>query len=164
MAKELYSHAEKIGVLLTKNNHKLVTAESCTGGWVSKIITDVPGSSVWFESGIITYSDESKMRCLGVSEDTLGFYGAVSKETVQEMIAGAIEHSGAQSAIAVTGVAGPGGGSTEKPVGTVWLGWQIVGNLVETQLLHLSGDRDEIREQTVAIALRCLIEAYENIE
>lgn len=132
----------------------LVTAESCTGGWIAKVLTDLPGSSAWFEGGVVAYSYEAKEALLGVQPQTLEQHGAVSQETVTEMVSGALARFGAGVAVAVTGIAGPGGGTGEKPVGTVWLGWKRRGGYAHTALCHFEGDREAVRRQTVARALR----------
>ena len=133
--------------------HMLVTAESCTGGWIAKCMTDVAGSSAWFDCGMVAYSYEAKQGLLGVRPQTLEQFGAVSRETVVEMVSGALVHSGATIAVAVTGIAGPGGGSEDKPVGTVWIGWKRRGGYAHAELFHFDGDRDAVRRQTVAAAL-----------
>lgn len=132
---------------------RLVTAESCTGGWIAKLVTDMPGSSAWFDAGLVTYSNEAKQRLLGVSAATLERFGAVSAETAREMLAGALACSAADVAVAVTGIAGPGGGTADKPVGTVWIGWQRRGAGATAQCFHFAGDRDAVRRQTVVAAL-----------
>ena len=135
----------------------VATAESCTGGLVAGAVTAVAGSSEWFERGFVTYSNDAKIEQLGVSRETLETYGAVSARTVEEMAAGARRASRADWAMAVTGVAGPGGGSVEKPVGTVWFGWAGPGGVAsEQRLLH--GDRATIRRESVRIALAGLID------
>lgn len=131
----------------------MVTAESCTGGWIAKCITDIAGSSRWFERGFVTYSNQAKMEMLGVAGSTLKQYGAVSEETVREMAAGALRHSQAQLAVAVSGIAGPGGGTPEKPLGTVWLAWQRQGQTCQTRLFHFDGGREAVRRQAVQKAL-----------
>ncbi|WNL44798.1 CinA family protein [Dyella sp. BiH032] len=131
----------------------LVTAESCTGGWIAKTLTDLPGSSAWFDAGVVTYSYEAKEALLGVNPRTLERTGAVSEETVLEMVSGALARFGAGVAVAVTGIAGPSGGTPEKPVGTVWIGWKRRGGYAHGRLFHFDGDREAIRRQTVAAAL-----------
>jgi len=131
----------------------LVTAESCTGGWIAKLVTDLPGSSAWFDAGLVTYSNEAKQHLLGVSSATLEQFGAVSAETAREMLAGALVHSTADVAVAVTGIAGPDGGTPDKPVGTIWIGWQRRGAEADTRCFHYVGNRDAVRRQTVAAAL-----------
>jgi nicotinamide-nucleotide amidase len=138
----------------------VATAESCTGGWIAKSVTDIAGSSQWFIEGFVTYSDESKQRRLGVPKFVLRTRGAVSEATVRAMAAGALERSGAQIAVAVTGIAGPGGAMPGKPVGTVWLGWaERRGRTihVDAQLRHFRGDRDAVRRKTVRAALEGLL-------
>ncbi len=136
------------------SHNMLVTAESCTGGWIAKVLTDLPGSSAWFEGGVVAYSYEAKEALLGVQPQTLEQHGAVSQETVTEMVSGALARFGAGVAVAVTGIAGPGGGTNDKAVGTVWLGWKRRGGYVHTALCHFEGDRDSVRRQTVARALK----------
>lgn len=131
----------------------LVTAESCTGGWIAKTLTDLPGSSAWFEAGVVTYSYEAKEALLGVNPRTLERTGAVSEETALEMVSGALARFGAGVAVAVTGIAGPSGGTPEKPVGTVWIGWKRRGGYAHARLFHFDGDREAVRRQTVAAAL-----------
>ena len=134
----------------------LVTAESCTGGWIAKAVTDVPGSSEWFDCGLAAYSYEAKQALLGVRPETLERFGAVSRETVLEMVSGALVHSGASLSVAVTGIAGPGGGTADKPVGTVWVAWKRRGGYAKAEVFHFDGDRDAVRQQTVDAALRGL--------
>jgi nicotinamide-nucleotide amidase len=135
-----------------------VTAESCTGGWIAKLITDVPGSSAWFERGFVTYSDIAKQEMLGVRETTLAAHGAVSAATVQEMALGALANSHAQVAVAVSGIAGPDGGSPEKPVGLVWLGWALEHGPAQCRRQVFPGDREAVRRQAVAAALQGLLD------
>ncbi len=151
--------AGRVGGLLSAHHQMLVTAESCTGGWIAKTITDVDGSSAWFDCGLAAYSYEAKQALLGVRAETLMKHGAVSEETVLEMVSGALVHSGASISVAVTGIAGPGGGTAEKPVGTVWIGWKRRGGYPRTQLFHFSGDRDAVRRHTVSAALQGLEQA-----
>ena len=153
---ELDALSRATGERLLAMRHMLVTAESCTGGWIAKCMTDVPGSSGWFDSGMAAYSYEAKQALLGVRPQTLEEFGAVSRETVVEMVSGALVHSGATIAVAVTGIAGPGGGSEDKPVGTVWIGWKRRGGYARAEIFHFEGDRDAVRRQTVAAALRGL--------
>lgn len=138
--------------LLTKKGWMLATAESCTGGMVAAACTDLAGSSTWFERGFVTYSNAAKTELLGVPNDLIETHGAVSEAVVRAMVEGALNHSRAQVAVAVTGVAGPTGGSAEKPVGTVWLGWNVQG-MVDTLCCHFAGDRAAVREATVLQAL-----------
>ena len=148
----------KVGALLRVNGQKLATAESCTGGWVAQCLTSIAGSSDWFERGFVTYSNEAKREMLGVEADTLLAHGAVSEATAAAMAAGALRHSHADWALAVTGIAGPSGGSKDKPVGTVCFGWAAFDGRVDTQTRHFSGDREAVRAQSVAHALAGLLE------
>ncbi len=150
--------AEALGARLLDARGMLVTAESCSGGWIAKTVTDVAGSSAWFDCGMVTYSYEAKQRLLGVRPQTLETFGAVSQETALEMVSGALANSGASLAVAVTGIAGPGGGSADKPVGSVWIGWKARGGYVRTELFGFDGDREAVRRQTVAAALRGLLD------
>lgn len=134
----------------------LVTAESCTGGWIAKIATDIAGASDWFDCGIVAYSYEAKQALLGVQPQTLEVHGAVSRQTAVEMVSGALANSGATLAVAVTGIAGPGGGGRDKPVGTVWIGWKRRGGYACTRCFRFQGDREAIRRQTVDAALHGL--------
>ncbi|MCI0667463.1 MAG: nicotinamide-nucleotide amidohydrolase family protein [Methylococcaceae bacterium] len=158
----LYSLAEEIGRKLLDNRHKLVTAESCTGGWVAKCVTDVAGSSQWFERGFVTYSNQAKIELLGVSELDLVRYGAVSRETVRQMAAGALTRSMAQFAVAVSGIAGPDGETEDKPVGTVWFAWQLAGQDCETAVHHFPGDRRAVREHAVEIVFKGILSVYDS--
>ncbi|MGR8934477.1 MAG: CinA family protein [Gammaproteobacteria bacterium] len=162
MAHDLYELAEQLGVLLRARGHKLALAESCTGGWIAQSVTSVPGSSQWFDRGFVTYSNASKVQMLGVGETTLQIHGAVSAATAVEMAAGALRHSDADVALAVTGIAGPDGGTAEKPVGLVFLAWQIKGRACQCREQHFGGNRQTIRLQTVRRALRCLLDEYGN--
>ncbi len=150
---DLACGAQAVARLLTARGLMLVTAESCTGGWIAKTLTDLPGSSVWFEAGVVAYSYEAKEALLGVNPNTLERTGAVSEETVTEMVSGALARFGAGVAVAVTGIAGPGGGTAEKPVGTVWVGWKRRGGYAQARLFHFAGGREAVRRQTVAEAL-----------
>lgn len=150
--------AEQVAEAARAHRQTLVTAESCTGGWIAKMLTDIPGSSGWFECGMAAYSYEAKQALLGVRPQTLETHGAVSRETVIEMVSGALVHSGATLAVAVTGIAGPGGGTEDKPVGTVWIAWKRRGGYPTAVTFHFDGDRDAVRRQTVAAALHGLAE------
>ena len=152
----LLALATALGIRLHESRHRLVTAESCTGGWIAKTVTDIAGSSEWFECGLAAYSYEAKQALLGVRPETLEHHGAVSRETVIEMVSGALSHTGATIAVAVTGIAGPAGGTDDKPVGTVWIGWKRRGGYPKAVLFHFDGDREAVRRQTVAAALRGL--------
>lgn len=153
---ELHGLAQALGERLRQSRDHLVTAESCTGGWIAKCVTDIAGSSDWFDCGMAAYSYEAKQALLGVRPQTLETHGAVSRETVIEMVSGALANSGASIAVAVTGIAGPGGGSADKPVGTVWIGWKRRGGYARAEIFHFDGDREAVRRQTVAAALRGL--------
>jgi nicotinamide-nucleotide amidase len=155
---ELQVLAESLGLRLGASRDRLVTAESCTGGWIAKTVTDIAGSSDWFDCGMVAYSYEAKQALLGVRPQTLETHGAVSRETVVEMVSGALVNSGASIAVAVTGIAGPGGGSDDKPVGSVWIGWKRRGGYARAEAFHFDGDRDQVRRQTVAAALKGLEE------
>jgi nicotinamide-nucleotide amidase len=149
--------AQQLGAAAQVQHHSLVTAESCTGGWIAKTLTDIAGSSAWFECGIAAYSYESKQALLGVRPETLEHHGAVSRETALEMVSGALVHSGATLAVAVTGIAGPTGGMPGKPVGTVWIAWKRRGGYPSAEIFHFDGDREAVRRQTVAAALKGLL-------
>ncbi len=149
----LIAQARAVSEALLARGQTMVTAESCTGGWIAKVLTDIAGSSAWFECGVVAYSYEAKEALLGVSPQTLERTGAVSQETVVEMVSGALARYGASVAVAVTGVAGPSGGTNDKPVGTVWIGWKRRGGYARAQLFHFDGDRESVRRQTVAAAL-----------
>src|SRR5207344_2856592 len=153
----LHGLAEQVGDLLRVNRLMLCTAESCTGGWIAKMITDIPGCSDWFDCGVAAYSYEAKQALLGVRAETLTQHGAVSRETVLEMVSGAMIASGASLAVAVTGIAGPTGGTQEKPVGEVWIGWKRRGRYPIARVFHFDGDREVVRRQTVAAALSGLL-------
>lgn len=145
--------AQAIGNRLHGKGIMLATAESCTGGWVGKVITDIVGSSGWYDRGFITYTNNAKKELLGVSTETLEAYGAVSEETVCEMATGAIKKSHADLALAITGIAGPGGATTKKPLGTVWLAWGNSDGYLHSEQHHFVGDREAVRRQAVACAL-----------
>jgi nicotinamide-nucleotide amidase len=140
---------------------RLVTAESCTGGWLAKAITDLAGSSTWFERGFVTYSNEAKIELLCVRQETLDMHGAVSEETAREMAAGALANSRADIAVAITGVAGPDGGTVDKPVGTVWIAW--AGRDGDTMAAHhaFDGSRNHVRGVAVIEALKGLVRFVE---
>ena len=155
---ELEALAAKLGALLLANGEKLATAESCTGGWVAQCLTAISGSSDWFERGFVTYSNEAKQEMLGVEPETLLKHGAVSETTASAMAAGALRHSHAHWALSITGIAGPAGGSLEKPVGSVCFGWVGPDGRVEVESCFFPGSREEIRSQSVAHALTGLLE------
>ena len=148
--------AAELGQQLQALKAQVTTAESCTGGGIAEAITRIAGSSAWFEAGFVTYSNQQKTRQLNVPEPLFAQVGAVSREVVEAMVRGAQQQSGAQFAVAVSGVAGPGGGSPSKPVGTVWLAWGA-GDEVSAECRYFPGDRDEVRRQTVVAALEGLI-------
>ena len=148
---------ESLAVTLIKKNKKLALAESCTGGWIAKVLTDLAGSSAWFERGFVTYSNEAKHEMLGVAETTLDRYGAVSQETVIEMAIGALKNSHADYSMSVSGIAGPGGGSADKPVGLVWFAWADKNDILLSEKQIFTGDRDAVREQAVSYALSKLL-------
>jgi nicotinamide-nucleotide amidase len=153
---QLQSHAFSARDCLRSRGWHLVTAESCTGGWIGKVLTDIAGSSAWYRGGAVVYSNALKESLLGVRSETLGSHGAVSRETADEMARGALLHLGGDVALAVTGIAGPDGGTPDKPVGTVWFGWawrSSSGVEVRTALETFAGDRDSVRRQSVARAL-----------
>ncbi len=151
----MVSNIAEIAEKLLNSRRKLVTAESCTGGMIAVSCTDLAGSSQWFERGFVTYSNDAKAESLGVPMDVITAQGAVSEPVVRAMALGAIAHSHAQVAVAVTGVAGPTGGSRSKPVGTVWFGF-VVDGICSTECQHFSGDRAAVRAATVAHALQRL--------
>ncbi len=147
----------RVADLMLNKGWLLATAESCTGGLISAACTDLAGSSNWFERGFVSYSNEAKSELLGVDAALIAAHGAVSEEVVRAMVQGAISHSKAQVAVAVTGVAGPTGGSRAKPVGTVWFGFMVDGQL-SSEVQHFDGDRAAVRSATVQHALRRLVE------
>nr|WP_257603889.1 nicotinamide-nucleotide amidohydrolase family protein [Pseudomonas tolaasii] len=154
--KEITQLAAELGRRLQVLNAHVTTAESCTGGGIAEAITRIPGSSAWFEAGYVTYSNRQKTRQLGVPEELFAKVGAVSQEVVEAMVRGAQEKSLARFAVAVSGVAGPDGGSPDKPVGTVWLAFGV-GEAVTAERAHFTGNRDEVRRQTVKAALEGLL-------
>jgi nicotinamide-nucleotide amidase len=155
---ELLELAAALGDKLRARGWMLATAESCTGGWVGQLLTSLPGSSHWYERGFITYANVAKQEMLGVPAATLETCGAVSEETASAMAAGALTHSHAQATLAITGIAGPGGGTPQKPVGLVCYGWALADGTRLSSTCRLDGDREEIRSRAVAAALRGLIE------
>jgi nicotinamide-nucleotide amidase len=159
--RDLARLAARVGRHLLDGRRAVATAESCTGGWIAKALTDIAGSSQWFIEGFVTYSNESKTLRLGVPRSVLRSDGAVSEATVRAMAAGALRRTGAQLAVAVTGIAGPDGAVPGKPVGTVWLGWaerRGRGVRVAAQLRHFRGDREAVRRKTVRVALEGLLD------
>ena len=157
----LQALASKLGACLLARNMRLATAESCTGGWLAKIITDLPGSSSWFNGSLVTYANEAKHQILGVQKSTLDEYGAVSGETVLEMSAGVLAHMDADVALSISGLAGPGGGSDKKPVGLVWFSWGRRDEQVKAGSYNFEGDREAVRRQAVEKALHLLLELLE---
>jgi nicotinamide-nucleotide amidase len=153
--------ATLVGARLKAKGLKLATTESCTGGWVAQTVTAVSGSSVWFDRGFVTYSNDAKREMLGVRAETLAAHGAVSEHTAREMASGALEHSGAGVALAVTGVAGPTGGSPGKPVGMVCFAWALRGAVVESETQRFEGDRESVRRQSVIRSLQGVLERVE---
>jgi nicotinamide-nucleotide amidase len=152
--------ARKLGERLKAAGATLATAESCTGGWAAQVATSVAGSSQWFERGFVTYSNAAKHEMLGVRAETLERHGAVSEETACEMARGALSRSRATVALSITGVAGPGGGTREKPVGMVCFAWSRGGE-VRSETRHLSGDRESVRRQSVILALQGVLKTLE---
>jgi nicotinamide-nucleotide amidase len=150
--------SQALGKALSERSLMLATAESCTGGWVAQTVTDTAGSSAWFDRGFVTYSNQSKTDMLGVRTDTVGNFGAVSEETAREMALGAIAHSMADWAISITGIAGPGGGSSAKPVGTVCFSWCRRGGTPDSETLQFAGTRREVRYQALVHAVQGLLQ------
>ena len=146
--------SRQVGMALERRGWRLVTAESCTGGWIAQCVTDIAGSSGWFDRGFVTYSNAAKVDMLGVDPGLIETQGAVSEAVVRAMVAGALRHSQARIAVAVSGIAGPSGGTPDKPVGTVWLCWQRTGRDAVTQRECFPGDRYAVRRQAVILALR----------
>ena len=144
--------ARRLGAACKRRRVMVATAESCTGGGVAQAITRIAGSSEWFERGFVTYTNLAKEEMLAVSHGTLEAHGAVSEEVAWEMAAGALAHSRADVSVAITGIAGPGGGSREKPVGLVWFAWAYRGGPVQARRFVFAGDRAAVREQSVGLA------------
>ena len=157
----IYQLADKLGSILLKQNLRCAVAESCTGGSLAAAITDIPGSSQWFERGFVTYSNEAKMEMLAVPAVVITSQGAVSEATARAMAEGAIAKSHAEVGLSITGIAGPGGGSIEKPVGTVWIAWADHLMPTRAQCYLFKGDRATIRQQSVQVALEGLIQRCE---
>jgi len=163
MAREsLLPLARRVGAALKRRRLMLATAESCTGGWIAQAATSVPGSSAWFERGFVTYSDRSKKELLGVRARTLARHGAVSEPAAREMAAGALAHSRAQVALAVTGVAGPDGGTRAKPIGLVCFAWARKGQATAAATRRFPGGREAVRRRSVRFALEGLLDSLEN--
>ena len=150
--------ATRVGRRLKANKRLLVSAESCTGGWVAQVVTSIPGSSAWFERGFVTYSNAAKRELLGVKAATLKKHGAVSEETAREMARGALARSNGDLALAVTGIAGPGGGSRDKPVGTVCFAW-VYKQQLRSETRRFPGDRESVRRKSVVRALQGVLES-----
>jgi len=153
---KLRALAAELGQRLQARGARMSTAESCTGGWIAKIITDLPGSSDWFESGVVTYSNRAKTDALGVPEDLLAASGAVSEAVVKAMAEGSAARAGTDFALAVSGIAGPDGGTAEKPVGTVWFGYVANGHS-DAECRRFAGDREAVRRAAVAHGLAGLL-------
>jgi nicotinamide-nucleotide amidase len=153
--------AVELGAVLRRKRLKLAVAESCTGGWVAKCVTDVAGSSQWFDRGFVAYTNRAKQDLLGVSPQALLQFGAVSAQVAKEMAEGALIRSNADATLSITGIAGPDGGSPDKPVGTVWLGWAVRGQPAETRQMRFDGDRDMVRRAAVAASLARMVELIE---
>jgi len=158
----IHSLSVQLGQQLIERHWRVATAESCTGGGISAAITAVSGSSNWFEYGVVSYANHAKQRLLQVSVQTLDQEGAVSEPVVRQMLQGVLLLSGSEIAVAVSGIAGPTGGSPDKPVGTVWFAWGLASGEVRTGLFHFSGDRQSIQQQSVAQGLRGLLELLES--
>jgi len=158
---DVHELAKRLGARLVMKGLKLATAESCTGGWIAKVLTDIAGSSDWFDSAIVSYSNEAKKHFLKVPAGILLDHGAVSENTVLAMQQGIFMETRADAGISVSGIAGPGGGSEEKPVGTVWLAVGMRDQMAHTQKFLFEGDRNQVRLQAVAAALRSLLELVE---
>ncbi|MEZ9233703.1 CinA family protein [Vibrio amylolyticus] len=153
---------KKVGQQLFENNQILATAESCTGGGVATAVTDIAGSSAWFDRAFVTYSNEAKMEMLGVSQETLNLHGAVSQPTVVEMVNGALGHSRATIAVSISGIAGPGGATEDKPVGTVCFAWANLKDWHKVETICFKGDRAEVRSQAIKHALQVVSEHLSN--
>ena len=153
----LHRLATTVGQLLVEKSQRIVTVESCTGGWLGKTLTEIVGSSGWYECGFVTYSNASKIQLVGVNEELIQEFGAVSEPVAKAMARGALEYTKTDIAIAITGVAGPDGGTMDKPVGTVWLAWVAENNYCKAECRIFDGDRASVREQSVSTALTGLI-------
>lgn len=158
MEHKLHLLSRALGEQLLQRNWRIATAESCTGGGVAAAITAIPGSSGWFEYGVVSYANSAKEKLLGVSSETLAREGAVSEAVVSEMVLGALKLSGADMAVAISGVAGPGGGSAEKPVGSVWFAWGLAAGEIKTELKIFAGDRAAVQAQAVIRGLEVALD------
>lgn len=163
MTEELIQQVEQLATGLSERSLKLVTAESCTGGGLAELLTRVSGASQWFERGFVTYSNEAKQELLNVKHETLMQYGAVSEQTAAEMVKGAVDNSHAQLGVSITGIAGPDGGTDDKPVGTVCFGWCDEAGEIKTTRVVFEGNRDAVRAQSCQLAIRGLIESVNKI-
>lgn len=159
---DVYSLTEQLAELMRQHHSMLATAESCTGGWVAKTVTDLTGSSEWFECAIVTYTNRAKHDLLGVESSILDKYGAVSEQTVKAMVLGLLDRCHANVGVAISGIAGPGGGTDEKPVGTVWMAWARPGQLIDAVKFQFAGDREAVRLQAVYAALTGVKQLIEN--
>jgi nicotinamide-nucleotide amidase len=155
--------AAQVGKRLEQKHFRLATAESCTGGWIAASVTAIAGSSAWFERGFVTYSNEAKHELLGVPEDLIQRHGAVSEPVALAMARGALQHSRAEVAVSVTGIAGPGGATPDKPVGTVCFSWAGPGERHVARTCHFPGDREAVRRRSVEAALQGLLEALAEV-
>jgi len=164
MDDQLHQLSQRLGEQLLQRNWRIATAESCTGGGVAAAITAIPGSSAWFEYGIVSYANAAKEKLLGVCRETLEREGAVSEAVVIEMARGVLALSAADIAVAISGVAGPGGGSPEKPVGTVWFAWAMATGEIKTELKWFDGDREDVQRAAVLWVLEELIDKPTNSE
>ena len=160
MNRHIYQLSEQLGALLNNKNMTVTTAESCTGGMVAAAITDIAGSSAWFNAGVVSYSNQIKEQMLSVPAETLEQYGAVSLEVTQAMLAGVLVVSKADIGVAISGIAGPDGGSPDKPVGTVCFSWGAP-NTIKSEVKKFAGNRAEVREKAVAFALERLIQSIQ---
>lgn len=163
MKDNAYLLASRLGEMLHKRNLLLATAESCTGGFVAEVITSVPNCSCYFERGFVTYSNASKVEMLGVNKETISSYGAVSEPVAKEMAIGAVKNSFAHVSLAITGIAGPTGGTSEKPVGTVFFAWVLPGCVIKASKQFFSGDRESIRLQAVTFSLTWLVKLLDEL-
>lgn len=155
---------QQLSVLLINKRLMLGTAESCTGGLIAKLATDLPGSSQWFNRGIVTYSNDAKHELLGVSTTTLASFGAVSANTVDEMVEGLLKFDAVSIGVAVSGIAGPDGGSKEKPVGTVWIAWKVTDCTSLHKCFLFSGNREQVRLQAAIEAVKGLIDLLDSVQ
>ncbi len=157
MSQEIPELVAAIAEKAIRLDYRLATAESCTGGAIATALTEIAGSSAWFEGGIVSYSNQLKQNLLGVSLKSLDVYGAVSEQVAIEMVEGVIQNTATQAAVSVTGIAGPSGGSKDKPVGTVWIAWKINNQPPEAKKFSFSGSRFEVRKETVIEAIKGLL-------